>query len=53
VQIPGPKHAIQFCVGNLGWVIEDEGREGDDKWAVLRTGSRDAFLRPYTEFVAF
>lgn len=53
VQIPGPKHAVQFGVANLGWVIEDEGREGVHEWAVVRTGSNDAFLRPYTEFVDF
>jgi predicted O-methyltransferase YrrM len=53
VQIPGPKHAVQFCVANLGWVIEDEGREGGHEWAVIRTASHDAFLRPYTDFVAF
>ncbi len=53
VQIPGPKHAVQFSVANLGWVIEDEGREGVHEWAVVRTSSNDAFLRPYTEFVDF
>jgi len=53
VQIAGPKHAVQFCVANLGWVVEAEGSEGLHEWAVVRTGSHDAFLRPYTEFVAF
>jgi GNAT superfamily N-acetyltransferase/predicted O-methyltransferase YrrM len=52
-QIPAPQHALQFCVVNLSWTIEDEGREGVHEWAVARTGSQDAFLRPYTEFVAF
>jgi predicted O-methyltransferase YrrM len=53
VQLPGPKHALRFCVANLGWVIEDKGREAAHEWVVVRTGSRDAFLRPYAEFVDF
>jgi predicted O-methyltransferase YrrM len=53
VQLPGPKHTVAFCVANLGWTIEDEGREDEHEWIVLRTGSREAFLRPYTEHAAF
>ena len=53
VQIPGPEHAVRFCVANLGWTIEDRGREAGHEWAVVRTGSRDRFQRPYTEFVPF
>jgi len=53
VQLPGPKHAVAFCVANLGWTIEDDGREDEHEWTVLRTGSREAFLRPYTELVPF
>jgi predicted O-methyltransferase YrrM len=37
VQFPGPEHAVRFCVANLGWTIEDEGREGEHEWAVVRT----------------
>jgi methyltransferase family protein len=53
VQLPGPMHAVRFCVANLGWAIEDEGREAGHEWAVMRIGSREAFVRPYTEFVGF
>jgi predicted O-methyltransferase YrrM len=53
VQIPGPAQAVRFCIANLGWTVEDQGTEGVHEWVVVRTGSRDAFLRPYTEFVNF
>jgi predicted O-methyltransferase YrrM len=53
VQLPGPAHAVEFCVANLGWTIEDSGAEGLHEWAVVRTGSHEAFLRPYEEFVDF
>jgi predicted O-methyltransferase YrrM len=53
VQLPGPAHAVRFCTANLGWTVEDEGTEGVHQWAVVRTGSHDAFLRPYTDFVDF
>ena len=44
--------AIEFCVANLGWVVEDEGSEGDShSWRVLRTDG--APRRPYTAFVDF
>jgi predicted O-methyltransferase YrrM len=53
VQIPGPEHAVRFCVSNLGWTVEDEGREGEHEWVVVRTGPQDAFFRPYGDFVPF
>ncbi len=53
VQLPGPQHAVAFCVANLDWAIEDQGEEGVHQWAVVRTGSHDTLLRPYTEFVGF
>jgi predicted O-methyltransferase YrrM len=53
VHLPGPAYAVRFCIANLDWKIEDEGRDGVHEWAVVRTGSRDAFLRPYSEFVDF
>lgn len=52
-QIPGVRRAVDFCLANLGWVAEDGGTEGVHEWLVLRTGRRDAFSRPYTEFVDF
>jgi predicted O-methyltransferase YrrM len=53
-QLPGVRRALDFCVANLGWVLEDEGEEGDvHKWMVLRTGPSDKFLRPTTEFTDF
>jgi predicted O-methyltransferase YrrM len=52
-QLPGVQRAVRFCTTNLGWTIEDEGHEGVHEWLVLRTGSHDAFLRPYAEFVSF
>lgn len=53
VQLPGPAHAVRFCIANLGWTIEDQGSEGVHEWVIVRTGSRDAFIRPYNEFVNF
>ena len=52
-QLPGVRRAIDFCATNLGWVTEDGGKEGVHEWLVLRTGPRDAFLRPYTQFADF
>lgn len=44
----------QLCVANLGWVIEDEGKEREaHEWLVLMTGPSDVFLRPVTQFVEF
>jgi predicted O-methyltransferase YrrM len=53
VQMPGPKHAVEFCVLNLGWTLEEEGGEGDHEWAVVRTGAHDAYLRSPMEFAGF
>lgn len=52
-QLPAVRRAAQFCVSNLGWTLEDEGREDEDEWVVLRTGSPDAFHRPFDSFVEF
>jgi predicted O-methyltransferase YrrM len=53
-QLAGVRRAVDFCVANLGWVIEAEGKEGDiHEWTVLRTGPSDMFLRPIDEFVDF
>jgi predicted O-methyltransferase YrrM len=53
MQLPAIQRAVGFCVSNLGWAVEDEGEEGEHQWVVLRTGSHDAFLRPFDEFVDF
>jgi len=54
VQLPGVRRAVDFYVANLGWAVEDEGSEREEHWwAVVRTRSREAFLRPYFEFVDF
>jgi hypothetical protein len=53
-QLRGVRRAVDFCVANLGWLIEEEGEAGDDHgWLVVRTGPSDAFLRPFFEFVVF
>ena len=53
-QLPGVRRAVEFCLANLGWTVEGEGKEGDvHEWLVLRTGSHDAFLRHFAEFVDF
>jgi predicted O-methyltransferase YrrM len=53
IQLASVRRAVDFCVANLGWVTEDGGKEGIHEWLVLRTGPRDAFLRPFAEFVDF
>lgn len=53
VQLPGVARAVNFCVKNLDWTSEDGGKEGVHEWTVLRTGPREAFLRPFEEFVDF
>jgi predicted O-methyltransferase YrrM len=53
LQLPAVRKAVQFCVSNLGWTIEDEGREDEHEWIVLRTGSYDSFHRPFDSFVEF
>jgi predicted O-methyltransferase YrrM len=53
-QLPGVRRAVDFCLANLGWTVEDEGKEGEiHEWLVLRTGSHEAFLRPFFEFRDF
>jgi hypothetical protein len=43
-----------FCVSNLGWIIENEGEKATSTgWMVLRTGPSDMFLRPITQFADF
>jgi predicted O-methyltransferase YrrM len=54
VQLPGVRRAVAFCVANLGWVVEDEGADGDvHEWVVARTGPAEAFRRPYDELADF
>jgi predicted O-methyltransferase YrrM len=53
VQLPGVEQAVRFCVSNLGWRIEDEGKEPSHEWTVLRIGSQDVIRRPTTEFAKF
>ena len=53
-QLPGVRRAVDFCLANLGWTVEDEGADGVlHEWLVLRTGSHDAYLRPFDAFVDF
>lgn len=54
MQLPAIRRAVSFCVGNLGWTVEDEDAEDDHHaWVVLRTGPREAYARPYDAFVEF
>jgi predicted O-methyltransferase YrrM len=53
MQLPALRRAAAFCVANLGWTVEDEGTEGGHEWVVLKTGPRDAFDRPFDQFVDF
>jgi len=53
VQLAGVARAVEFCTKNLHWTSEDGGKEGIHEWTVLRTGPREAFLRPFDEFVDF
>jgi predicted O-methyltransferase YrrM len=54
MQLPGVQRAVAFFRANLGWTIEDGGAEGGEhEWAVLRTGPKDALLRPFAAFVDF
>jgi hypothetical protein len=54
VQLPGPRRAVDFCVANLGWTVEEEAREGDGhEWVVVRTGPLSAFLRPIDRLADF
>jgi predicted O-methyltransferase YrrM len=53
MQLPAIRRAVSFCVSNLAWTTEDEGREDEHEWIVLRTGPPDAFHRPFDSFVEF
>ena len=52
-QLPAVRRAAAFCLRALGWTQEDEGREGEHDWVVLRTGPPEAFERPFDSFVDF
>jgi predicted O-methyltransferase YrrM len=52
-QLRGVRRAVDFCVANLGWVADDEGKEGIHEWLVVRTGAPDVFRRSFDEFVEF
>jgi predicted O-methyltransferase YrrM len=53
LQLPAVQKAVAFCTSNLGWTVEDEGRDGEHEWTVLRTGSPAAFHRAFDRFVEF
>jgi predicted O-methyltransferase YrrM len=54
VQLPAVRRAVGFCLANLGWVVEDQGQEGEaHAWMVLRTGPSDLFQREFTRFADF
>lgn len=53
LQLPAVRRATAFCLANLGWSVEDEGREGEHEWVVLRTGPPEAYDRPFDSFVEF
>jgi predicted O-methyltransferase YrrM len=53
VQLASVARAVKFCIKNLHWTSEDGGREWAHEWTVLRTGPREAFERPFDEFVHF
>jgi predicted O-methyltransferase YrrM len=53
LQLPAVRRAASFCVSNLGWTVENEGGEDEHEWVVLRTGSPEAFQRPFDSFVEF
>jgi predicted O-methyltransferase YrrM len=52
-QLPAVRRAAAFCVANLEWAVEDEGREGEHDWVVMRTGPPEEFRRPFDSFVDF
>ena len=52
-QLPAVRRAISFFVANFGWTLQDERREHDHEWVVLRTGPPEAFDRPFDHFVEF
>jgi predicted O-methyltransferase YrrM len=52
-QLAGVRRAVNFCLTNLDWTVEEQGAEGVHEWVVLRTGPSDVFIRPYDRFVEF
>ena len=52
-QLPSVARAVNYCVTNLGWADEDDGAEETHEWRVLRTGPREALMRPFDQFVDF
>jgi predicted O-methyltransferase YrrM len=52
-QLPAVRRGAAFCVENLDWTVEEEGREGGHAWLVMRTGPPEAFHRPFDSFVDF
>ena len=52
-QLPSVARAASFCVGNLGWSLE-EVSEADElhHWAAFRTSARPD-TRPFDHFVEF
>jgi predicted O-methyltransferase YrrM len=53
-QIPSVRKAVDFCLTNLGWQVEERGEEGAaHEWVVMRTADSQVFARPFTEFVDF
>jgi predicted O-methyltransferase YrrM len=53
-QLPGVARAVDFCVRNLDWVVEERGEETSfHQWLVLRTSSQAVFQRPFAQFVDF
>jgi predicted O-methyltransferase YrrM len=53
MQLPAVRRATGFCTSNLEWTVEDDGREGEHEWVVLRTGPPDAYDRPFDSFTEF
>jgi hypothetical protein len=47
------ERALSTLEIGLGFAIEDEGKEGTHEWAVLRTGTHGAFLRPFDQLADF
>ena len=53
LQLPGVRRAVDFCLSNLRWTAEGDGKEGTHEWIVVRTGPREIFSRPHDELVDF
>ena len=52
-RLAGVRRAVDFCLANLGWVVEAAGEEGTHEWLVLRTGPAAAFRRPFDQLAEF